>query len=185
MLASQPRPHHQVVSRVSRLRSAWVLIGALAVAGCGGTPLVTADPSVAAAPSSAPPSAAPPSLAPPATTDPTASPAASAEASVPPDAAPIELQGTWANEGGTPNLRLLIGPVTYRITRDGNTGSGSISVNGDVIRFMAGTICDRDGDYRWTIDGGVLTLDPVEPDGCPGRARSLEDVSYVLLFPPS
>jgi hypothetical protein len=97
----------------------------------------------------------------------------------------LELQGTWAKAGSTQNLRILIQPVTYRITRDGNTGSGSISVDGDVIRFDARTLCEGHGDYRWTVSADILTLDPVEPDDCPGRARSLEDGPFELLFPPS
>lgn len=144
-----------------------------------------------AATSIAPPTAssAPSSVA--ATGTPVPTPEATAttvptpEPSLPSDAAPIELQGTWADRDDPANLRLLIEPVRYRITRSGESGAGAVSVTDDVIRFSKGNLCPDVGEYRWTLKGDVLSFTPVGPDGCPGRARSIEGITYVRLFPPS
>jgi hypothetical protein len=161
----------------------------LLVAACGGvTPSVSPSPSEGGEASSAPSaslatSASPSPLSPPPT--PTATAASTPSATLPVDAAPVGLQGTWARQGATQSLRLVITASSYRITRDGNTGGGSISVDGDVIHFENSSPCNGMGDYRWSLDDGVLTFEPIEADDCPGRAGALEDVNYVLLFPPT
>jgi hypothetical protein len=147
---------------------------ALILAGCAAPTGRNAAPSID--PSRATPTPAP---------TPTDTPIPTPEPSLPADAAPIELRGTWANREDTTNLRLLIQPVAYRITRSGNSGSGALSVTEDVIRFSESNLCPGIGEYRWTLSDGVLTLDPIAPDECPGRADGIEGISFVLLFPPS
>jgi hypothetical protein len=158
---------------------------ALSVVGCAAPtgPTITpssAPPMVSSAPSPAPSAAAPTPVPTPAET-----PMPTPEPSLPADAAPPELLGTWANREDSANLRLLIQPVAYRITRFGNSGSGALSVTGDVIRFSDSNICPGTGEYRWSLADGILTFDPIAPDECPGRASGIEGISFVLLFPPS
>lgn len=80
-------------------------------------------------------------------------------------------------------MSLTIRAGTYQINRAGNTGAGKIAVRDDVIEFFAGTLCEGIGRYAWTIEGDTLTLVPVSPDECGGRAASLVGVTYTLFQP--
>lgn len=158
---------------------------ALVLVACAGGNGPTAAPSAAPATAGSALSPVPATPTPSFSPTPTATPVPTPEPSLPADAAPEGLRGTWADQDDTANLRLLIGPTTYRITRFGNTGSGAVSVTDDVIRFSDSNICAGVGEYRWRLADGVLTFEPVAPDECPGRADGIEGVSFVLLFPPA
>lgn len=155
-----------------------ILVGCAAPTGPTAVPSID-PPAVSSGPSPEPSATPSPTPTPAETPIPTPVP------SLPADAAPSELWGTWANREDTTNLRLLIQPVAYRITRSGNSGSGALSVNEDVIRFSDSNLCPGIGEYRWTLSETILTFDPIAPDECPGRADGIEGISFVLLFPPS
>lgn len=187
MLCKSRPTHHRRVTRRSWSHTAFGTALALVLVGCAGGTGPTAAPSAAPATAGSVPSRVPasPTPAPSPSPTPTATPVPTPEPSLPADAAPQELRGTWANQDDTTNLRLLIQPTTYRITRFGNSGSGSISITDDVARFFGSNLCAGVGEYRWRLVDGVLTFDPVAPDECPGRADGIEGVSFVLLFPPA
>jgi hypothetical protein len=158
---------------------------ALIVVGCAAPLDSTAAPSMAPSTVSSAPSPEPSTATPTPVPTPAETPTPTPEPSLPADAAPLELRGTWANQEDTTNLRLVIQPAAYRITRFGNSGSGALSVTGDVIRFSDSNLCPGIGEYRWSLADGILTFDPIAPDECPGRADGIEGISFVLLIPPS
>ncbi len=160
MLRKRPPTHHRAVARRSWSHTAFGAALALALVACAGPTGPTAAPSIA--PSTVGSARAPSPPRPRRPRPPRRRPRAlpTPEPSLPADAAPIELRGTWANQEDTANLRIVIAPLTYRITRFGDSGSGSISVTGDVIRFSDSNICPGVGEYRWTLADGILTFEP-------------------------
>lgn len=188
MLRKASPTHHRAVARRTwshAVSGAVLLLGLVACAAPTEPTGPTAAPSIAPSTVSAAPSVVPATTTPTPSPEPTATPVPTPEPSLPADAAPIELRGTWADQTDTASLRLVIEPLRYRITRFGDSGSGAVSVTDDVIRFSGSNLCAGVGEYRWTVADGILTFDPVTPDECPGRADGIEGVSFVLLFPPA
>jgi hypothetical protein len=91
--------------------------------------------------------------------------------------APSELQGSWIAEVPGGSVSLLIEAGTYRIVRDGSSGSGLIDVVGSEISFHSSTLCTGTGTYNWALEGRQLTFTPVGTDPC-GRSLVLVDVTY-------
>lgn len=144
------------------------------LAGCAAAD-VSPDPGSPSAPAE---SASLPSE--PATPEPTASPSTAPSESQEPRA----LFGTWRTTlAGTP-LSLEITESTYRIVRGGNSGAGSVSVDGDRIEFFDSSLCSGTGVYRWTITDGTLSFFPIETEPCTGRAEALL-VRFPDYSPPS
>jgi hypothetical protein len=111
-------------------------------------------------------------------------PTETASPTLPPDAAPTQLQGRWTiplvAPGDTPIL-LIINQTAYSIGRAGSSGQGHISVHGDQIEFSRVQSCpDEIGAYRWKISGGILTFIPLGPDPCP-RAFVLKNHEFRKL----
>ena len=169
--------------RVARI-SAVLLIAALFIACAPGA---SPDPSPSATATqiaaSTPPAATPSQTAGP-TTRPTRTPAPPSSAPPPteiPNAAPAELRGVWRTQIGNELISLTLRAGSYQINRAGHVGGGKIAVTDDVIEFFAGDLCQGVGRYVWAISGDALTLEPVVPDECGGRAASLVDVTYTLF----
>jgi hypothetical protein len=97
-----------------------------------------------------------------------------------PDAAPPELAGIWEGEVAPgDSVTLSFDGNSYTISRGGNSGSGRISVEGDIIRFYGSNLCDGEGTYRWTIEEDSLTLEITEAgDPCGGRRGVFDGVTY-------
>ena len=111
---------------------------------------------------------------------PSASPTPTASPTIPPDAAPTELQGRW-NTVLAPGDRaeLILGQSAFSINRGGVVGRGHISVHGDQIEFSRVSSCEGTGTYRWTIASDTLTFTPIgPPDKCP-RAFVLKDHEFT------
>jgi hypothetical protein len=101
-----------------------------------------------------------------------------------PDAAPVELSGVWRTNLGTgdqvlDNVSLNLSGNQYAIQRGPNSGTGSISVDGDTIAFFASSICDGTGTYRWAVEGETLTLTAIESDPCGNRSLVLDGITYT------
>ena len=110
---------------------------------------------------------------------PIATATATSEPTALPDAAPDELQGAWTTPSGDPDpVTLTITPSGYQVDRGLGFGRGAISVDGDQIRFFGSDLCDGEGTYAWSIDGGVLTFTPEGDDPCGGRSVVLIDREY-------
>ena len=150
-----------------------LVLGCVLLAGCATTDS-SADPS--------PPPAASDSVSVPSqpgTPEPTASPSPVPSESQEPRA----LFGTWRTTLGGSPLSLAITESTYRIVRGGNSGAGSVRVDGDRIEFFDSSLCSGTGVYRWTIADGTLSFFPIETEPCPGRAEALL-VRYPDYSPP-
>jgi len=68
------------------------------------------------------------------------------------------------------------------VYRGQNPGvAGDVDFDGDRVVFNS-PHCERgSGTYRWSIDSGELTFEPLEPlDPCPGRLIFLEGVVYTM-----
>lgn len=65
--------------------------------------------------------------------------------------------------------------TAYAISFGRQSPVGKISVDGDQIRFYAGT-APGDGFYEWTVEGATLTFTALEPDPSSGRQAALESV---------
>jgi hypothetical protein len=123
-------------------------------------------------------------------TGPSASPAASGDASPGASSAPSELAqppdllGTWRTTLGGQRVTLTLREDgTYSIHRGVSQGTGEMTVDGDRIDFFNGSLCEGTGEYRWTIDGDSLRFSSLtEP--CPGRAEALLNVRYEDYSPP-
>lgn len=102
-----------------------------------------------------------------------------ASPTVPPDAAPAELQGKWQAELTPGDLVILtIGQTGYSINRYGAGHPGHLSVAGHTIVFSRASGCAGDGTWTWSVDGDVLTFEPTAtPDPCP-RYEVFKGVSY-------
>lgn len=150
-----------------------VLVSVL-LAGCAAAD-VSPDPGSPSAPAE---SASRPSE--PATPEPTASPTPAPSESQ----APRALLGTWRTTLAGEPLSLAITESTYRIVRGGNSGAGSVLVDGDRIEFFDSSLCSGTGVYRWTITDGTLSFFPIETEPCTGRAEALL-VRYADYSPPS
>ena len=96
------------------------------------------------------------------------------------DAAPPEMEGTWRTDlGNGDRVALTLRGTSYQITRGGNTGTGDISVDGDLIVFSGSSLCDGVGTYQWSVEGESLTFTPTESgDPCSGRLPVLNGVTY-------
>jgi hypothetical protein len=127
-----------------------------------------------AAPTAAP--TASPSIATPAVTiEPTGTPAATL---VP---VPSQLLGRWRAEFAANDVAVLeITERTYSIARE-SSGKGRLELDGDALLFSHGTLCTGDGRYAWTQTGETLHFESIGQDECPGRATSLDGVTYVRL----
>jgi hypothetical protein len=169
-----------------RPRRATALLLAIAVvAACGATPIGQSPDGSIATPTGSEP--APPPATPTARPTPAVTPTATPVAPVTPnpEAAPRELQGTWTGDVNGTRVDLTITDSTYRIRRGSNTAMGRIAVRGERARFFGSSLCSGDGTYNWRVDGESLTLTPVAPDACPGRADAIVDVAYTLALPPA
>ena len=103
--------------------------------------------------------------------------------SLPADAAPPEMRGTWRAEI-TPDdvVFLTLNPVNYSVTRGSNSAGGQISVEGDLIRLFDGSACPDEGFYTWAREGDNLTFAGAEGgDPCGGRRPILDGVTYELV----
>jgi len=111
-------------------------------------------------------------------------PTETASPTIPPDAAPPELQGRWTIPLVAPGdtaILLIVNQTAYSIGRAGSSGQGHISVHGDQIEFSRVQACpDVTGTYRWKISAGILTFTPVGPDPCP-RAFVLKEHKFRKL----
>ncbi|HKZ18627.1 MAG TPA: hypothetical protein VJQ57_00810 [Acidimicrobiia bacterium] len=97
------------------------------------------------------------------------------------DAAPPEMEGVWRTDlGNGDRVQLTLRGTDYGITRGGNSGSGDISVDGDLITFSGSNLCDGVGVYQWAVEGDSLTFTPTESgDPCSGRRPVLDGVTYT------
>jgi len=142
-----------------------MIVFGLCLAACSGQ---TAAPTGPATPTAG----ALPSANPTATPKPTASPRTPA---------PAELQGRWRtviNDSDKPVLTIT--DFKYTIERLG-TGTGSVEVSGDQIRFFGSNLCSGDGIYSWSIAGGTLTLAPAGTDPCANRADAIRNRPFTRL----
>lgn len=89
-------------------------------------------------------------------------------------AAPPELAGTWRRVVQGEEVLLSLRDTGYRIQRAGEMGSGSITVEGEIVTFFASSRCDGSGRYTWAIVEDRLQLTEID-DPCSGRTD-------VLLF---
>lgn len=55
-------------------------------------------------------------------------------------------------------------------------------LTGADIRFFGGSVCNGNGVYRWSLQGGSLRFTTVSED-CPGRAEVLKDQTYQRIGP--
>jgi hypothetical protein len=147
-----------------------VLLATFLLGACGGVAQPTST--GPAAGGSAPASAA-------AAVPPSTMPSPIATLTVPPDAAPAELQGKWRAELAADDVVFLtIGETSYSINRYGASHPGHLSVAGHTIVFSRASGCAGDGTWTWSIAGGVLTFEPTTaPDPCP-RYEVLHGVAY-------
>lgn len=142
----------------------------LAVACANAAP----DPSITTAPAVATSVATTTTEAPTSTAESTTSTTAAA------DAAPPEMEGTWRTDlGNGDRVALTLRGTSYQISRGGNSGTGDISVDGDLIVFSGSSLCDGVGTYQWSVEGESLTFTPTESgDPCSGRLPVLNGVTY-------
>ena len=89
------------------------------------------------------------------------------------------MAGTWTTEISGDQITLQLNRNFYSIERGGNTGSGRVSVTGDLITFSDGNLCSGTGSYTWIVEGDNLTLTPEGPEMCPGRASAIKDKTYT------
>ena len=82
--------------------------------------------------------------------------------------APPDLAGTWRRNLQGEEVLVTLRDTGYRIQRGGEMGSGSISVEGDVITFFGSSRCASVGRYTWAIEDGRLRLTEID-DPCSGR----------------
>lgn len=97
------------------------------------------------------------------------------------DAAPPEMEGVWRTDlGNNDRVQLNLRGNDYIITRGPNSGSGDISVDGDLITFSGSTLCSGVGTYQWTVEGDSLTFTADDSgDPCSGRRPVLDGVTYT------
>lgn len=97
------------------------------------------------------------------------------------DAAPPEMEGVWRTDlGNNDRVQLNLRGNDYIITRGPNSGSGDISVDGDLITFSGSTLCNGVGTYQWTVEGDSLTFTADDSgDPCSGRRPVLDGVTYT------
>ena len=100
------------------------------------------------------------------------------------DAAPAEMRGVWTLESSSgETLQLVLQGTSYQARVQGTpeTGSGTISVDGDTIAFYGSDRCPDDpgGTYTWVIEDGTLTFTLVGQDAC-GRKGFLDGFSYTF-----
>jgi hypothetical protein len=91
------------------------------------------------------------------------------------------LEGVWRTDlGNGDRVQLTLRGTDYGITRGGNSGSGDISVEGDLITFSGSNLCDGVGVYQWAVEGDSLTFTPTPSgDPCSGRRPVLDGVTYT------
>jgi len=82
--------------------------------------------------------------------------------------APPDLAGTWRRNLQGEEVLVTLRDTGYRIQRAGEMGSGSISVEDDVITFFGSSRCASVGRYTWAIEDGRLRLTEID-DSCSGR----------------
>ena len=148
-----------------RRRGVMTVILALALAGCSGQPATPSNQAV-----STPRFVE--TAGPTATLKPTASPRSPA---------PAELQGKWRtviNDADQPILTIT--DFKYTIERLG-MGTGSVEVHGDQIAFSGSNLCPGTGVYTWSLDGGTLTLQSVDPDPCANRADAIRGRPFTRM----
>jgi hypothetical protein len=144
---------------------AMFLVSLVLVAGCG-----------SAAPTGGPSHSAGDTAGPSATLtgpSPTATPQATT---------PAELQGSWETTISTgERVTLELGRYGSVVHRGDNPGvAGDVDFDGERVVFSS-PHCERgSGLYRWSVNSGELTFEPLEPrDPCPGRIIFLEGVVYT------
>ena len=95
---------------------------------------------------------------------------------------PAELQGSWETTISTgEQVTLELSPYGYVVSRGDNPSvAGDVDFDGERVLFSS-PHCERgSGLYRWSLDSGELTFEPLEPrDPCPGRLIFLEGVVYT------
>jgi hypothetical protein len=100
------------------------------------------------------------------------------------DPVPPELLGTWEAEivprvgGFAPTATLRFTENGFHLVRDPDIASGTVTANGDVLEFSAGSVCQVAGTYRWSLSGGNLTFTEVS-DSCSGRLSMLDGQVYT------
>jgi len=176
MVGQQSGRQSRAVTRRSPGKPAlgtWGLVAAgallaLALAACS---------SPAAAPSASPATAAGTAAAT-ASIEPIVTPKPTSPPRVP---APAELQGRWQtviNDNDKPVLTIT--DFKYTIERLG-IGTGAIEVHGDEIAFFGSSLCSGTGTYRWSIDGGTLTLKAIDTDPCANRADAILNRPFTRM----
>lgn len=101
-----------------------------------------------------------------------------------PDAVPPELRGVWQTRlvPSGERTELALTERGYTVARGPNAASGSVVLTGADIRFFGGSVCNGNGVYRWSLQGGSLRFTTVSED-CPGRAEVLKDQTYQRIGP--
>jgi hypothetical protein len=61
---------------------------------------------------------------------------------------------------------LTLDGTGYRIQRGAESGTGSISVDGDEVEFYGSNMCDGRGTYTWSLEDGRLRFTEVVHDPC-------------------
>ena len=81
-----------------------------------------------------------------------------------------DVPGEWTMELTLDGVMLMAPPATFR--EGGSVQSGvAYSIDGERFRTnLFQQLCNSIGDYGWTLDGGMLTLTPVEDDCALRRA---------------
>lgn len=103
-----------------------------------------------------------------------------AQAPTPQATTPDELQGSWAATLSTgEKVTLDLSPYGYVVHRT-ETVVGDVDFEGDRVVFTSPHCELGPGPYRWSIDSGELTFEPLEPrDPCPGRLIFLDGAVYT------
>jgi len=95
-------------------------------------------------------------------------------------ASPTEsLYGDWktVDSAGAP-VTLSLRDGAYTILRGTNSGSGRLKATNSEAEFSGSNLCNGVGRYRWSIDGGALSLVALEKDACPGRSEVFDGKTY-------
>lgn len=106
--------------------------------------------------------------------------------SLPPDAVPPELSGTWETEmvdGHRIHLFLRENRYTAQVVRTPDSGNGKVSVNGDTITFSDSDRCPGDpgGTYSWVIENGELSFTLIGTDPCGRNGAFLNGFTFTLF----
>ena len=103
---------------------------------------------------------------------------------------PVALTGHWVSPSpaisSSDTTDLILRGSSFEIQTSGGFSFGMVAVNGDEIDFFNGDVCRIPlpggiGRYRWTLNGGLLHLTPLNIDPCGGRTGPLANATYTKL----